>query len=137
MIKERMRGIMGMLHFDYMPKRLKMEIIYFVVLWLNAFLAMTGVSQMHSLRELLVGWKLDYALHSKVLPGTYCEVHDEPLPSNSMTPCTHPCIACGPMGNLQGSVKFYCITTGQILQQRNWTKLPMPDNIIKKVIKLD
>ena len=89
-----------------------MEIIYFVVLWLNVFPAKKGVSQVYSPRELLVRWKLDYALHCKVLPGTYCEVHKKPSLSNSMTPRTHPCIACGLTGNLQGSVKFYCLATG-------------------------
>jgi hypothetical protein len=135
-IKERTRGIIGTLPFEYMPRRLKMEIIYFVVLWLNAFPAKTGISSVHSPRELIVRWKLDYQKHCRVLPGTYCEVHDEPLPSNSMTPRTHPCIACGPTGNLQGSVKFYCLTTGRILKRRHWTELPMPDNIIKKVNRI-
>jgi hypothetical protein len=53
-----------------------------------------------------------------------------------MTPRTHPCIACGPTGNLQGSVKFYCLATGRIIKRQNWTELPMPDNIIKKVNKI-
>ena len=113
-----------------------MEIIYFVVLWLNVFPAKKGVSQVYSPRELLVRWKLDYALHCKVLPGTYCEVHKKPSLSNSMTPRTHPCIACGLTGNLQGSVKFYCLATGRIIKRQNWTELPMPDNIIKKVNKI-
>ena len=71
-----------------------MEIIYFVVLWLNAFPAKSGILSVHLPRELLVRWKLDYAKHCCVLPGTYCEVHDEPSPSNSMTPRTYACIAC-------------------------------------------
>jgi len=135
-IKERTRGIIGTLPFEYIPRRLKIEIIYFVVLWLNAFPVKTGVSSVHSPRELLVRWKLDYAKHCRVLPGTYCEVHDEPLPSNSMTPRTHACIACGPTGNLQGSVKFYCLTTGRILKRRSWTALPMPDKVIDKVNRI-
>ena len=135
-IKECTRGIIGTLHFEYIPRRLKMEIIYFVVLWLNAFPVKTGVSNVHSPRELLVRWKLDYAKHCRVLPGTYCEVHDEPLPSNSMTLRTHACIACRPTGNLQGSVKFYCLTTGRILKRRSWTALPMPDKVIDKVNRI-
>ena len=133
-IKERTRGIIGTLPFEYIPRRLKMEIIYFVVLWLNAFPVKTGVSSVHSPRELLVRWKLDYAKHCRVLPGTYCEVHDKPSPSNSMTPRTHDCIACGPTGNLQGSVKIYCLTTGRILKRRSWTALPMPDKVIDKAM---
>ena len=113
-IKERTQGIIGTLPFKYIPRQLKMEIIYFVMLWRNAFPAKSGILSVQSPQELLVRWKLDYAKHCCVLPGTYCEVHNEPLPPNSMTPRTHACIACGPTGNLQGSVKFYCLTTGRI-----------------------
>ena len=132
-IKERMRGIVGTLPFEFIPRRLKMEFIYFVVLWLNAFPAKSGISSTYSPRELLVRWKLDYKKHCRVLPGTYCETHDEPVPTNTMTPRTHECIACGPMGNLQGSIKFYCLTTGRILKRRSFTAMPMPDRIIKRV----
>ena len=101
-IKERMRGIVGTLPFKYIPRRLKMEFIYFVVLWLNAFPAKNGILAMYSPQELLVHWKIDYRKHCQVLPGTYCRTHDEPVPMNTMTPRTHKCIACGPTGYLQG-----------------------------------
>ena len=39
----------------------------------------------------------------------------------------------GPTGNLQGSVKFFCLTTGRILKRRSFTALPMPDRVIKRV----
>ncbi len=39
----------------------------------------------------------------------------------------------GPTGNLQGSVKFFCLNTGRILKQRSFTALPMPDRVIKRV----
>jgi hypothetical protein len=50
-----------------------------------------------------------------------------------MTSRTHEAIAMGPMGNLQGSVKFYCLTTGRILKRREFTPYPMPDRVIKRV----
>jgi hypothetical protein len=50
-----------------------------------------------------------------------------------MTPQTHEAIAMGPIGNLQGSVKFFCLTTGRILKQQSFTALPMPDAVIKRV----
>ena len=84
-----MGGIVGMLPFKFIPGRLKMEFIYFVVLWLNAFPAKSGVSATYLPRELLVHWKPDHKKHCRVLPGTYCEAHDKPVPSNTMTPCTH------------------------------------------------
>ncbi len=66
-------------------------------------------------------------------PGTSCEVHDEPVPTNTMGWRTHEAIALGPTGNLQGSVKFYCINTGRVLKRHSFTPMPMPDQVIKRV----
>ena len=102
-------------------------------MWLNAFLVKRGISSTHSPLDLIVQWKLDFKGHCWVEPGTYCEVHDEPSPSNCMIPRTHPGIALGPTRNMQGSVKFYCLTTGRVLKQRSFTPLAMPDRVIKRV----
>jgi hypothetical protein len=132
-VKERARGLIATLPLMDIPRRMKIEFIYFVILWLNAFPVKNGISSMFLPRELLVQWKLDYKKHCRVLPGTYCKVHDEPSPSNTMTPCTHETIALGPMGNLQGSVKFYCLKTSRVLKRWSFTPIPMPDWIIKRV----
>jgi hypothetical protein len=112
---------------------MKIKLIYFFVLWLNAFPAKNGVLGVHLPQELLVWWKMDYNKHCRVLPGTYCEVHDELLPSNTMAPRTHEAIAVGPTRNLQGSVKFFCLTTGRILKRCSFMPLPMPDRVIRQV----
>ncbi len=39
----------------------------------------------------------------------------------------------GPMANLQGTVKFFCLTTGRILKRRLFTPYPMLDRVIKRV----
>ncbi len=62
--------------------------------------------------------------------SSHCEVHNEPVPTNTMVWRTHECIALGPTGNLQGSVKFYCLTTGRVLKRRLFTPMSMPDNTI-------
>ena len=92
-------------------------------------------SQQHTHHEnSLNAGSLTTKKHCPVLPGTYCETHDEPVPSNTMTPRTYKCIACGPTGNLQRSVKFYCLlTTGRILKCCSFTAMPMPDRVIKCV----
>jgi hypothetical protein len=107
-----------------------------VILWLNAFLVKSGISQTISLQKLLMRWRLDYKKHCRVQPGTYCEVHDEPVPTNTMAWRSHEAIALGPTGNLQGSVKFYCINTGRELKCRSFTPMPMPDRVIKQVNKI-
>ncbi len=111
-IKERTRGLLVTLPFSRMPRRMKIEFVYFIVLWLNAFPVKSGILSTFLPRELLVRWRLDYKKHCRVLPDTYCKFHDEPVPTNTMTLRTHECIALGPTGNLQGSMKFYCLTTG-------------------------
>jgi hypothetical protein len=134
--KERICGLLATLPFSHVPKRMKIEFIYFVILWLNAFLVKSGISQTISPRELLMCWRLDYKKHCRVQPGIYCEVHDEPVPTNTMAWRAHEAIALGPMGNLQGSVKFYCINTGRVLKRRSFTLMPMPDWVIKWVNKI-
>ena len=135
-LKERTRGLIATLPFTHIPRRMKIEFVYFVVLWLNAFPVKSGVSATYSPRELVLHRKLDYKKHCQVLPGSYCEVHDEPVPINTMVARTHACIALGPTGNLQGTVKFYCLTTGQVLKRRSFTVIPMPDRIITRVNKI-
>jgi hypothetical protein len=132
-IKERTRGLLATLPFKHIPWRMKIEFIYFIVLWLNPFLVKSGILSTFSPCKLLVWWKLDYKKHCRVLPGTYCEVHDKPSPLNTMTPCTHEAIALGSMGNLQGSMKFYSLDTGHVLKRRSFMPIPMPDQIIAKV----
>ena len=74
--------------------------------------------------------------HCRVLPGSYCEVHDEPNPFNTTVILTHEGIDLGPTGNLQGSVKFYCLNTGRVLKRRAFTEIPMPTAVIVKVNKI-
>jgi hypothetical protein len=62
-VKERMRGIMTTLPFTHIPWRMKIEFVYFTVLWLNAFLVKMGISSTYLPREILVCWQLDYKKH--------------------------------------------------------------------------
>ncbi len=128
-VKERTRGLIGTLPFNDIPRQMKIEFVYFIMLWLNAFPVKTGVSLIYSPWELFVRWHLDYKKHCRVLPGTYCEVHDESSPSNMMVPRTHKDIALGLTGNLQGTVKFYCLNTGCMLKRHSFTALPMPERV--------
>ncbi len=59
-IKERTRGLLATLLFSRMPRRMKIEFVYFIVLWLNAFPVKSWISSTFSPWELLVCWCLDY-----------------------------------------------------------------------------
>jgi hypothetical protein len=93
----------------------------------------TVISSTYSPQVVLVHWLLDYKKHRRVLLGTYCEVHDEPNPLNSMVRHTHEGIALVLTGNLQGSVKFFYLNMGRVLKRRLFTALPMPMRVIKCV----
>jgi hypothetical protein len=107
------------------------ELIYHVVLRLNAFLTKSGVSTMLSPRKNVYRCKLYFVKHCKAQFGTYREAHDKPTLMNTMVTCSTPVIVFGPMGNLQSTYKFFNMLTGK--KQWKLTAYPMPKSIIKKV----
>ncbi len=106
MLKKQVHGLLSVQPFEHIPKRVKIEFVHLIVLWLNAFSVRMGILSKYLPQELLVRWRLDYKKHCRVLTGTYCEAHDEPVPSNSMKPWIHEMIALELTRNLQGRVKF-------------------------------
>ena len=135
-VKERARAIINTLPYPKLPKRMVVELLYFITMWLNSFPVKGGISQKWSPRELLRRHRLDARLHCRAEFGAYCEVHDEPTPTNTMQRRTHAAICLGPTGNLQGSYKFFCLTTGKKLTRRNFTVIPgVPQTIIDAVTK--
>ncbi|KAL7480380.1 hypothetical protein ACHAW6_006074, partial [Cyclotella cf. meneghiniana] len=133
-VKDRARGVYNTLPFTCgLPRLMTIELIHFIVLWLNAFPVKSGISTKFSPRELVQRHKLSAKVHCKTPFGTYCEVHDEPDPSNTMQSRTHATICMGPTGNAQGSYKFYCLKTQQRLIRRRWDELPMPRSVIRTV----
>ncbi len=133
LIKKCDRGILNTLPFKKMPQIMLVELIYHVVLWLNAFPKKSGVLETLSLQEIVMRHKLDFTKHCRALFGSYCETHDEPVPTNMMVTRLTPAIVLGPMGNLQGTYKFFSLETGKKIKHHKFTACPMPDLVIKKV----
>ena len=73
-VKERGRGIINTLPFTHVPKQVKIELVYFIVLWLNAFPAKNRISSNRSPRELIARWKMDYEKHCRVPFGAYTTI---------------------------------------------------------------
>jgi hypothetical protein len=65
LIKEQGRGILNTLPFKMMARIMLIELIYHIVLWLNAFPTKTGVSETLSPRKKVYQHKLDFAKHCK------------------------------------------------------------------------
>jgi hypothetical protein len=117
LIKEWGRGILNTLLFKKMPRLMLIELVYHVVLWLNVFLAKSGVTETLSPCKIVYRHKLDFTKHCKSPFGTYGKVHDEPVPRNTMVTRSTPAIVLGPTGNLQGTYKFLSLATGKKVKQ--------------------
>jgi hypothetical protein len=132
-IKECGRGILNTLPFKKMPQIMLIELIYHIVLWLNPFLKKSGVSETLSPCKIAMRHKLNFTKHCRAQFGSYCNAHDEPVPTNTMVTCSTPAIVLGPTGNLQGTYKFFSLETGKKIKRRKLMAYPMPDLVIKQV----
>ena len=92
-----------------------------------------GAADTLSPHSLLRGRHVDFAVHCRIPFGVYCEVHEEPSPSNISESRTTGAIALGPNGNLQGGYFFLLLKTGKKLNPRNRTELPVTPKVIKLV----
>ena len=136
LIKERGNGILNTLPFKKMPQVILIELIYHVVLWLNAYPTKSGVSDMLLPRKIVLRQKLNFKQHCKARFGAYCKAHDEPTPSNTMVFCSTPVIVLGPTGNIRRTYKVFNLHTGKKIKQRKITVMSMPDTVIAQVERL-
>ncbi|KAL7460368.1 hypothetical protein ACHAXS_002287 [Conticribra weissflogii] len=132
-VKERGRGLTNTLPYTRMPPRMVLELIYFCVMWLNAVPNKNGISEEYSPREVVVRQRLSYKKHCQVPFGAYCEVFEDRERTNTMASRTRSAISLGPTGNLQGTYKFMCLSTRNVIKRRQFQELPMPESIIRKI----
>jgi hypothetical protein len=108
------------------------HMVFFVVKLLNYFPAKSGVSTQFSPKTIMSGQQLNYKQCS--LPfGTYCQVHEEEGPRNSLIARTAGAISLGPSSNRQGGHLFMSLNTGRIISRRSWNVIPMPQTVIDHV----
>ena len=113
MIKERCRGIINTLPFT-IAKPLIKYLLYYVVSRLNLIPSSTSASRI-SPREIFTGRKADYNHDLRITFGEYCQVNEpDDIGKNGLKSRTIGAIALVPTGNLQGSVRFLSLSTGQV-----------------------
>ncbi len=82
-VKERVWSIRHSVPFQTIPKIIMMHMIFYAVKLLNYFPAKGGVSEIYGPKTIMSGKIIDFKKSS--LPfGTYCQVHEEKLPQNSL-----------------------------------------------------
>jgi len=132
-IKERCRGIICTLPYAQIPRIMLIYLLHHVVMWLNNIPAANGISNRFSPRKILQHNKLDVKHHCLAPFGSYCEVHEDNAPTNSMKSRGLPAICLGPTGNIKGTYSFLNHLMGLVIKRRRFVKLPAPDSVIQRV----
>ena len=74
---------------------------------------------------------MDYHKDCRADLGGYVEASTDKVVTNDNTPRTHACIALGPSGNRQGSLKCFDLKTGKLVVRRIAEQIPWPDRMLK------
>jgi hypothetical protein len=101
---------------------------FYAVKLLNYFPVKGGILETYGPKAIMSGEALDFKKCS--LPfGSYCQVHEEQLPWNSLIGRTLGAISLGPGGNTQGGHRFFALNTGHVISRRGWDVIPMPTSV--------
>jgi hypothetical protein len=106
--------------------------VFHTVKLLNYFPVKGGISEIYGPKAIMSGEALDFNKFS--LPfGSYCLVHEEHLPRNSLTGRTLGAISLGPSGNTHGGQRFFALNTGRVITRGGWDVIPMPNSVVDRV----
>ena len=131
-IKERVRAVRHSLPFTALPMQMTTHMVFFVVKLLNYFPVKGGVSDQYSPKAIMSGEVIQFKQYS--LPfGTYCQIHEEDGPRNSLIARTQGAISLGPSKNIQGGQHFYTLNSAKVVVRRSWDVIPMPEAVISRV----
>ena len=119
LIKERVRSIRHTLPYVTMPKLMVVELVKFVVHWLNAFPMKGGVSENMSPAAIITGKQVDFNLHCRQIFGSYVQTHEENSPRNSQQARTLGAITLGPDTSSQSGYYFMNLNTGKKIHRRS------------------
>ena len=132
MIKERVRALRQTLPFKNLPRKMVANMVLYVTKLLNFFPVKNGLSNTLSPKAIMTGEQINYT-HYNLPYGSYCQVHEDTNPRNSLAARTLGAISLGSSGNLQGAQRFLSLKTGEVIIRYSWTELPMLDKVIERV----
>ena len=130
-IKEQVCAEKASLPYVYYPTVMVVDLISFVVTWMNAFPIVSGIHSM-LLHTIMIGTNLTYDKHCRCLFDAYVQTQEGGTNDNDR-PQTVDMICLGPTGNSQGTYRFMNLATGRCIYRRKWTEIPVPDWVIQWV----
>ncbi len=124
--------IQHLLPFQTIPKVILTHMVFYVVKLLNYFPEKGCASEIYGPKAIMSGKVLDFKIFS--LPfGSYCQVHEEKLPCNSLVNRTLGAISLGPSRNALGGHKFFTLNTSWVITCWSWDVIPMPKSVVDRV----
>jgi hypothetical protein len=132
LIKERIRILWNGLPFR-LCDALLVGLVRYSVSMINMCPKVNSVNPSMPPREMFLGRKLDVTKECRLPFGAYVQTHDDNLVTNTMAPRTTGAISLGPTGSIQGSYRFLSLTTWRVITRRNWSRLPMPNEVIDRL----
>jgi hypothetical protein len=135
-MKEQARGIHCTLPYKAFPQLMLIHLFYFIVMWLNNFQVVSGISAAWSPREIILHHQLNYTHHCRAPFGAYCEMLEDNVPTNDMSTQGILAICLGPTGNFQGTYNFLSLVSGLLIKCRCFGELPAPDAVIFRDLAL-
>lgn len=126
-MKEKTRATTSKFPFNLIPALVLIHTVYGVVFWLNVF-AKHASNMGFPPREVGMGLSTDYTRDCKVDVGSYVEASTDVIVTTDNKERTRSCVALGPVGNRQGSVKCFDIETGKLLRRCTVTQVPWPSD---------
>ena len=130
MIKERVRSLRHTLPFKIIPKLMIVEMVKYVIKWINMFPTKGGLVN-RSPRMIMVVRSMDYNLQCRIPFGSYVQVVKET--DRTLKSRTTGEISMCPDESHQCGFYFISLNTGRRIHRRQWTRLPMPEEVIKRV----
>ncbi len=129
-LKEMFRTVVSRLPY-HLPRRLTSELIFYVIKRINS------IPDGHTHRVPRVsatGIKINFRTEFAMGFGDYAEVRNPHVVSNdAMAPRTDSAIALWPMGNSQGSWKFFDLSTEKTIIRSQYKRLPTTDLVIARM----
>ena len=122
-------------HFPFkkVPGRSTIELIMFVVLWLNSFLPERGALQMYSSHAIVTEYKLYFRKQCRFNCSLYVKAHKHLTLWNKMLESTCGSIWLVTTENLQGSYNLLLPRAKQLITQNHIHYIPIRRHVIQRV----
>jgi hypothetical protein len=118
--------------FRSLPRILMKSVVQEYTRKLNFFPVRGGISDVYSPRTILHEVNLSFE-QCRVPQLSYVLAHDEPNPTNSTQARAIDGIYMRTLSSAQGGHEVFNVSTGEVIQQRNVTVVPITDEVIKAV----